>query len=356
MARPDTLDVFFGTERVGAVRDASPLVFEYAANWLQRAQPRPVAAIPLLPGPQRSDAVQAFFENLLPEGELRVYLSGQRKASTLFAMLLEVAGDTAGGFVLLPAGQVPQPSRYEATTWAALDLRHLVQWVFFNLFAGNNDSHAKNLSIYELPGAGVRLTPFYDLMCTRIYPGLSREFAFSLGGEVLPGQVGREQVTALARELGMGALFPQKTAAELARQLPAALQGRATNWRRCSRPAGGCFWRNCACGWCRTRRRQRSGWRELMSSVAPSETMVSAQRSPTCCAASRAWPPSGQSARPCCRPMLLPHRSHSAVSTPPVRNPLGTFSSRSNFTNPSPWQYHSRLISGTSVKPFTGSV
>lgn len=190
MARPDTLDVFFGTERVGAVRDASPLVFEYAANWLQRAQPRPVAAIPLLPGPQRSDAVQAFFENLPPEGELRVYLSGQRKASTLFAMLLEVAGDTAGGFVLLPAGQVPQPASYEATTWAALDLRHLVQWVFFNLYTGNNDSHAKNLSIYELPGAGVRLTPFYDLMCTRIYPGLSREFAFSLGREVLPGQVG----------------------------------------------------------------------------------------------------------------------------------------------------------------------
>jgi serine/threonine-protein kinase HipA len=120
MARPDTLDVFFGTERVGVVRDASPLVFEYAASWLQRGQARPVAAIPLLPGPQQSDAVQAFFENLLPEGELRIYLSGQRKASTLFAMLLEVAGDTAGGFVLLPAGQVPQPASYETSSWAAL--------------------------------------------------------------------------------------------------------------------------------------------------------------------------------------------------------------------------------------------
>ena len=396
MARPDTLDVFFGAERVGAVRDASPLIFEYTASWLQRAQPRPVAAIPLLPGPQQSDAVQAFFENLLPEGELRVYLSGQRKASTLFAMLLEVAGDTAGGFVLLPAGHVPQPASYEATTWAALaavlkaksaaaidlqggdarislagaqdkasiaifadgvpqlprgtapsthilkpdirrlakvresavnetvimrtaarcglptaevfyepptracvvrrfdrvaradggldrliqydlcqlagtvsdkkyekeggpglaacaaivrrtssqpalDLRHLVQWVFFNLYTGNNDSHAKNLSIHELPGAGVRLTPFYDLMCTRIYPGLSREFAFSLGGEVLPGQVGREQVTALARELGMGAPFLQKTAAELARQLPAALQGACDELAPLLAPSGRVF-------------------------------------------------------------------------------------------------------------------
>ncbi|MGS5088099.1 HipA domain-containing protein [Hydrogenophaga sp. A37] len=396
MARPDTLDVFFGTERVGAVRDASPLVFEYAPAWLQRAPPRPVAAIPLMSGPQQSDAVQAFFENLLPEGELRVYLSAQRKASTLFAMLLEVAGDTAGGFVLLPAGQAQQPARYEATTWAALavvlkaksaaaidlqggdarislagaqdkasialfadgvpqlprgtapsthilkpdirrlakvresavnetvimrtaarcglptaevfyepltracvvrrfdrvaradggldrliqydlcqlagtvsekkyekeggpslaacaaivrrtssqpavDLRHLVQWVFFNLYTGNNDSHAKNLSIYELLGVGTRLTPFYDLMCTRIYPGLSREFAFSLGGEVLPGSVGREQVAALARELGMGAPFLQKTAAELARQLPAALHAACDELAPLLAPSGRVF-------------------------------------------------------------------------------------------------------------------
>lgn len=123
----------------------------------------------------------------------------------------------------------------------AVDLRHLEQWVFFNLFTGNNGSHAKNLSIYELPGAGVRLTPFYDLMCTRIYPGLSREFAFSLGGEVLPGSVGREQVAALAREVGMGAPFLQKTAAELARQLPAARQGACDELAPLLTPSGRVF-------------------------------------------------------------------------------------------------------------------
>ena len=380
MARPDTLHLFLGDEPVGEVHDAAPLVFEYAPAWLQRQPARPVAAIPLQPGRQQSDAVQAFFENLLPEGALRDHLTTQRKASSLFSLLLEVAGDTAGAFVLLPAGQLPQPAQYQSTTWAelaatikaksaaaidlqggdarislagaqdkasiaifadgaprlprgtapsthilkpdirrlnkvresalneavimltaarcglptaevfyepltracvvrrfdrlvradggldrliqydlcqlagtvsdrkyekeggpglaacaaivrrtssqpAVDLRHLVQWVFFNLFTGNNDSHAKNLSVYERPGMGVRLTPFYDLMCTRIYPGLSREFAFSLGGEVQPGQVGREQIVALARELGMGAPFLMKIATELARVLPDALQG-----------------------------------------------------------------------------------------------------------------------------------
>ncbi|MBH1986505.1 MAG: hypothetical protein I8H76_04225 [Burkholderiales bacterium] len=40
--------------------------------------------------------MQALFEKLLPEGEVRAYLSAQRKASTLFALLQAVAGDTAG--------------------------------------------------------------------------------------------------------------------------------------------------------------------------------------------------------------------------------------------------------------------
>jgi serine/threonine-protein kinase HipA len=396
MARPDNLHLFLGDEPVGWVHDTAPLAFEYAPAWLQRQPARPVAAIPLQQGRQQSDAVQAFFENLLPEGELRDHLSTQRKASSLFSLLVAVAGDTAGAFVLLPAGQLPQPAQYEPTTWAelaatikaksaaaidlqggdarislagaqdkagiaifadgvprlprgtapsthilkpdirrlnkvresalneavimmtaarcglptaevfyepltracvvrrfdrvvradggldrlvqydlcqlagtvsdrkyekeggpglaacaaivrrtssqpAVDLRHLVQWVFFNLFTGNNDSHAKNLSVHELPGVGVRLTPFYDLMCTRIYPGLSREFAFSLGGEVLPGSVGRKQVDVLARELGMGAQFLQRTSAELARQLPLALQGACDELAHMLAPGGRVF-------------------------------------------------------------------------------------------------------------------
>ena len=62
------LPCLLGHQPVGVVHDASPLAFEYAPAWLQRQPARPVAAIPLQPGRQQSDAVQAFFENLLPEG------------------------------------------------------------------------------------------------------------------------------------------------------------------------------------------------------------------------------------------------------------------------------------------------
>mgnify|MGYP006171354559 CR=1 FL=1 len=97
-----------------------------------------------------------------------------------------------------------------------LEMRHLVRWVFFNLFTGNNDSHAKNLSIYSVPSQGVTLTPFYDLMCTRIYPGLSKEFAFNVGGEVLPGQMGHAQLQGMAQQLGMKPLYLQTVADDVA--------------------------------------------------------------------------------------------------------------------------------------------
>lgn len=378
MPRATALDVFYGAEPMGTVHDTTPLGFEYAPAWLQRADAFALCAIGLQPGRIDSPEVHAFFENLLPEGDLRVYMAQQRKASTLFSLLLEVAGDTAGAFVLLPQGQRPEPPRYQRSSWQALadtirqqsaaaiqsqggrarislagaqdkasialfdgpepwlpqgaapsthilkpdirrlpkvresaanetiviraahhcglnvapvfyesttraciverfdrvrqadgslrrlvqydfcqlsglgserkyekeggpdlaacaalvrrysarpalDLQALAQWVLFNLYVGNNDSHAKNLSIYHRPGEGVRLTPFYDLMCTRIYPGLSDEFAFSLLGEMRPGQFRREHLDALAAQLGMGGRYVRGMAAELADRVPVAV-------------------------------------------------------------------------------------------------------------------------------------
>jgi serine/threonine-protein kinase HipA len=77
--------------------------------------------------------------------------------------------------------------------------------------------------MYYTPEAGVRLTPFYDLMCTRLYPGLSREFAFAIGGEAMPGQIRQAHVVAMARELDMQAAFVLRMARDMADRLPAAL-------------------------------------------------------------------------------------------------------------------------------------
>jgi serine/threonine-protein kinase HipA len=112
---------------------------------------------------------------------------------------------------------------FRSSAQPAVDLRHLVRWVFFNLYVGNNDSHAKNLSIYSVPGQGVALTPFYDLMCTRLYPGLSPEFAFALGGEVRPGEMSAENLALMARQLGMRPRFLAQQARDMADRMPTAI-------------------------------------------------------------------------------------------------------------------------------------
>lgn len=111
--------------------------------------------------------------------------------------------------------------RYSAQP--AVGLRHLLRWVFFNLYVGNNDSHAKNLSIYSVPGKGVTLTPFYDLMCTRMYPGLSPEFAFAVGGEARPGEIGPEHLALMARQIGMQTRFLAQQARDMADRMPTAV-------------------------------------------------------------------------------------------------------------------------------------
>lgn len=104
-----------------------------------------------------------------------------------------------------------------------MDLRRLVRWVVFNLCGGNNDGHAKDLSIYSVPGQGSTLTPFYDLMCTRLYPAMSPEFAFAIGGEVRPGEMTAEHLTLQAKQLGMQPRFLVQQAAEVAARLPGAV-------------------------------------------------------------------------------------------------------------------------------------
>jgi len=67
----------------------------------------------------------------------------------------------------------------------ALDKKRMIEWLVFNLAVGNMDSHAKNLSLLVVDGHR-RLAPFYDLLCTTVYPHLSRKFAFKVGGENRP--------------------------------------------------------------------------------------------------------------------------------------------------------------------------
>jgi serine/threonine-protein kinase HipA len=98
----------------------------------------------------------------------------------------------------------------------------LLRWLFFNLYVGNNDSHAKNLSLLHTHD-GLRLAPFYDLMCTRVYAGLGPHFAFAIGGETEPGKLHGAHLKELARTLGIKPAYLLRQATGMASRVPAAI-------------------------------------------------------------------------------------------------------------------------------------
>jgi serine/threonine-protein kinase HipA len=379
MATPLALDIYRDQDLVGTLFDENPLRFRYAESWLNQSGTQAIAPqLALQQLEHTGTAVETYFENLLPEGDIRRLLSIRHHATSVFGLLRAVGGDTAGGLSLLPVGQKPAPARYRTVRWETLaeslrnpaapalieqnetagrislagvqdkllltitadgapaiplgsapsthilkpditrfkgiwasalnetlvmrlaaalelhtaevsyqpivraclvkrydrlpnerggllrlhqldlcqldgkpsaskyetdggpslarcrellqqnhvpaaDLKRLLQWVFFNLYIGNHDSHAKNLSILLTRHEGARLAPFYDLMSTALYPGLSKKFAFAIGGENRPGYMRAEHIHAMAEQMQFKPRYAGQLAATLAERLLAKL-------------------------------------------------------------------------------------------------------------------------------------
>ena len=75
------------------------------------------------------------------------------------------------------------------------------------------------------------MTPFYDLMCTRIYPGLSQSFAFDIGGTTMPGEIKRDNVVRMAEMLNFQPRFVLQIGQDIAKQMPIALARAAASMR-----------------------------------------------------------------------------------------------------------------------------
>lgn len=84
----------------------------------------------------------------------------------------------------------------------AENLKLFMDWVCFNLFIGNNDSHSKNISLLHCNGR-VELAPFYDLMCTALYSKLKKSFSFNIGDRDIFHEIGRKQFESLEDQVGV---------------------------------------------------------------------------------------------------------------------------------------------------------
>lgn len=110
------------------------------------------------------------------------------------------------------------------STEPLVDAGQLLRWILFLLLAGDADGHGKNLSLLREAPGGWRLAPFYDLVCTRAYPGIDRSIAMAIGGQRDPGLIGQHNFRALAREVGIGARLVLGEVERLATEMPPAFE------------------------------------------------------------------------------------------------------------------------------------
>lgn len=106
------------------------------------------------------------------------------------------------------------------STKPAMDILNLLAWTVFNYLIGNADAHAKNISLL-LTQNGPQLAPFYDLLCTAIYPELDQRMAMKIGGEDRPDWIIKRKWQRFADELGIGFKLVKRMLCEMADEMPA---------------------------------------------------------------------------------------------------------------------------------------
>ncbi len=106
---------------------------------------------------------------------------------------------------------------------AIKDCENLLKWLFFNLYTGNNDSHAKNVSML-FTGDGAKLAPFYDLMCTVVYPGFSSNFAFKIGNTFKPCDITADELTAFCESIKVSNRYLRTLAKAMSEKINPAIQ------------------------------------------------------------------------------------------------------------------------------------
>lgn len=115
----------------------------------------------------------------------------------------------------------------------AEDILRLIKWQIANIFIGNADGHAKNIALLYTTN-GPRLSPFYDILCTLVYFGITPDSAFSVGGVFDPGHIKKQDWEAWAHILGMRPSLilrlVDEAASVLTSQLDSFLQDYCSQW------------------------------------------------------------------------------------------------------------------------------
>ena len=111
------------------------------------------------------------------------------------------------------------------------DIQQLLQWVFFNYFIGNMDAHGKNLSLLY-NSKQIKLAPFYDLLCTDIYEGLSKKLAMKIGKENRPEWIMERHWDRLASDINISPVILKKQITDFCHKINKRLERTYTDFCR----------------------------------------------------------------------------------------------------------------------------
>lgn len=100
----------------------------------------------------------------------------------------------------------------------------LLNLAIFNYLICNADCHAKNTSVLYDSGPNPSLAPFYDLVCTGIYPQLSSQLAMAIGGSYDPREITAKSWADFAEQAGIRS---SKPVMDTLRKMATALPGKA---------------------------------------------------------------------------------------------------------------------------------
>lgn len=113
----------------------------------------------------------------------------------------------------------------------AADRLLLLRWTIFNFLIGNAGAHAKNVAIL-FTDQGPCLAPFYDLICTQVYPYLSEKQAMRIGGENRPSWIQRRHWERFGEAVAIKPRLVLKTLQDMAASVMPPAQNIAAEFQK----------------------------------------------------------------------------------------------------------------------------
>ncbi len=118
---------------------------------------------------------------------------------------------------------------HDNTAVPILEIRAILSLAVFNFLIGNCDAHGKNISFlfskYEKQqNRSATLAPFYDLVSTTVYEGLSAKLSMKIGGEYRIDRIRRNHFISLGEEVQIGRPYMEKLLSSMMLSVSKALE------------------------------------------------------------------------------------------------------------------------------------